>query len=295
MCKKMQFKILYNWADQLFFDQKISASVLHTLKAIIACGYLKQPTLGQISDARTRSAARKFAQDDIVTKRTIRRHIQQLEKLGLIKVDRDHKAWDNRNSYVAMAPAQNLADQRGDMMSPSIPRATSPSSIVIPSHSHKGYSNDNDYVKEEIEMRNRASMSGVMRKVERRLQVTPETHPVFLRAMGKEALALFSPDELAIYDKLIELGVYERLALDWVSKHSIAELANLIEASLLYGANNRGAYINQSVKELSEHKEMRPYIPAICHKPWEPGAIMSKSSRNVGLERIREIKVKMQK
>lgn len=111
---------MYRWAEELFYEDQLSGSLLHTLKAIIATRHMKQPTIQQINDARTRSAARKFAQSDAVSNRTIRRHIQKLESLKLIVVDRYHKGWDSRNSYTVCVPNEFLVKQREDIVSPSL-------------------------------------------------------------------------------------------------------------------------------------------------------------------------------
>lgn len=111
---------MYRWADNLFFDELISGTTLHTLKAIIATRHLKQATIQQINDARSRSASTKFAQSDSVTNRTIIRHIQKLEKLGYIKVHRHHFGYDKRNSYSICVPDELLVNDSSDIMSLSI-------------------------------------------------------------------------------------------------------------------------------------------------------------------------------
>ncbi len=116
----------YSWADSLFRAGKISGPLLHTLKAIIACLGLDKPTIAQINAARTRSAARKFAQSNAVSDRTVRRHIQDLETLRLIAVTRSRDARRNsRNAYAAMVPEPVLSCRSEDTMSPSITLATS--------------------------------------------------------------------------------------------------------------------------------------------------------------------------
>ena len=111
---------MYKWADNLFFDDLITGSLLHTLKAIIATRHLKQPTIQQINDARTRSASTKFAQSDSVTNRTIIRHIEKLEKLKYIIVTRDKDAWYSRNAYSICVPDENLVKAPSDTVSPSL-------------------------------------------------------------------------------------------------------------------------------------------------------------------------------
>lgn len=111
---------MYQWADNLFFNELISGSLLHTLKAIIATRHMKQPTIQQINEARTRSASTKFAQSDSVTNRTIIRHIDKLEKLNHIKVNRYKDAWYARNSYFICIPDEYLVKAPSDTMSPSL-------------------------------------------------------------------------------------------------------------------------------------------------------------------------------
>ncbi len=114
-------KNMYSWADSLFFTLIISSSLLHTLKAIIACMGIDRPTLAQINAARTRSASRKFAQSDPISERTLRRHIRLLELLGLITVIRSRDTNRNsRNAYTVMFPEEALSCPSQDIVSPSI-------------------------------------------------------------------------------------------------------------------------------------------------------------------------------
>jgi hypothetical protein len=117
---------MYRWADNLFFNELISGSLLHTLKAIIATRHMKQPTIQQINEARTRSASTKFAQSDSVTNRTIMRHIEKLEALKYIKVTRDKNAWYSRNAYSICVPNDYLVKAPSDTMSPSLSCSSSP-------------------------------------------------------------------------------------------------------------------------------------------------------------------------
>lgn len=111
---------MYSWADSLFYDQLITGSILHTLKAIIATRHLKQPTIQQINDARTRSASTKFAQSDSVTNRTILRHVEKLQSLKYIIIEKQKNAWYSRNSYHICVPDDYLVKAPSDMMSPSL-------------------------------------------------------------------------------------------------------------------------------------------------------------------------------
>ena len=86
--KYMQLnKNLYDWADHLFFEGFIKAPVLHTLKAILATRHMKDPTLKQINEARTRSCSLKFAQCNKVSDLTIWRHLQVMKQLKIIETE----------------------------------------------------------------------------------------------------------------------------------------------------------------------------------------------------------------
>ncbi len=112
-------KNLYDWADDLFYQNYIGGNMLHTLKAIIACQKLDRPTLEQINAARTKSVMR-FCHTNAVTTRTLRNHIKKLEELGYIKVDREIECWYSRNSYTVMAPADKMIVAPQEETSPSI-------------------------------------------------------------------------------------------------------------------------------------------------------------------------------
>ncbi len=119
-------KNLYNWADNLFYDRKISDAVLHTLKAIISCGAMDRPTIQQINNVRTRSAALNFACSNPVTDRTIRRHIETLEGLELIEVTRTRDERRNsRNAYKVKGPEPDVSRPSEDIMGASLTLATS--------------------------------------------------------------------------------------------------------------------------------------------------------------------------
>lgn len=110
-------KNLYDWAESLFYENKLTATLLHTLKAIIATRLLPSPTLKQINDARTRSCARKFAQAPTISQRTMIRHIEKLEALKLINVIRTKDAWYARNTYFINAPEDKLVIAPRDTVS----------------------------------------------------------------------------------------------------------------------------------------------------------------------------------
>lgn len=119
-------KNFYSWADSLFRSGKIKGTLLHSLKAIIACLNIDRPTIAQINKARTKSASFKFAQSSPVTDRTLRRHIQELETLELIGVVRSRDERRNsRNAYSIKAPEEVLSYRSEDTMSSSITLATS--------------------------------------------------------------------------------------------------------------------------------------------------------------------------
>lgn len=121
LAKRQVQKNLYDWADGLFFERQLKAAVLHTLKAIIATRFMIQPTITQINEARTRSCSRKFAQANIVDDRTVRRHIQSLEKLGFIDVTRSRdKKRNSRNAYAIRAPEELLSCSSEDKVSCSL-------------------------------------------------------------------------------------------------------------------------------------------------------------------------------
>ncbi len=110
-------KNLYDWAEGLFYENKLTATLLHTLKAIIATRLLNSPTLKQINEARTRSCARKFAQAATISQRTMMRHIEKLEDLKLINVIRTKDAWYARNTYFINAPEDKLVIAPRDTVS----------------------------------------------------------------------------------------------------------------------------------------------------------------------------------
>jgi hypothetical protein len=138
---------MYSWADNLFFNDLISASLLHTLKAIIATRHLKQPTIQQINDARTRSASLKFAQDEAVSNRTILRHIDKLEQLGYIKVTRTKTYKCTRNSYFINIPCQDLVKRSSDIVSPSLSCSSSKGGGASNTRSKTASTNKCDKVK----------------------------------------------------------------------------------------------------------------------------------------------------
>lgn len=315
MPKNQKRTVMYSWAEQLFYTDIISASVMHTLKAIISCLSLEQPTIEQINSARTRSASRKFAQDDIVSNRTIRRHIKILEMLKFIEVDRDHKAWDNRNSYTINVSAEYLVDQRGDMVSSSISCSQGSSISKYPNLYEKDFEikqtnnetmnalEEYEQLRVQIKQKNNSGAIKMIKSKEPKsmadsmadaLKPKREINPVFLNLIDRKIRDL-NPDQLAILDKFTKLGIYKNLALQWINKYTCAQLSNLIEASQLYGAEKPWAYIKASIENLRLEQEIKPYVPPICYKPWEPGAKMSKSITEVGLAKIREIKARMQK
>jgi hypothetical protein len=291
---QLSFKVInktsYAYADELFFTGKIKGPVLHTLKALISCKRLKQPTMRQINAARNRSAARKFAQSNPVSDKTIQRHIKLLEELGFIIVEREHVGWDSRNAYNICIPDKYLVAQRRDIMSPSIPEATLLCSSLSQDLDHKHIRNEYDLIKEEEQMSHIKHMGRAATQAVRDITAKQGTHPVFMTREAR-AVAKFNPDEIVIYDKLVALGIYKNLAVKWVNTHSVAELNNLIESCDKYKPRVPHSYLSQCISQLHAAKATEAaYVPAICLKPWEPGAVMTKSQKPVGLSAIKKLK-----
>lgn len=113
-------KNLYEKAELLFYDGKIKTSVLHTLKAIISARHMKWPTIKQLNEIRTRSCARKFAQSNIVSDKTVSRHLQILIKLNIISMETFYVGWCCRNMITLAPELYESVNTSQDIMSRSI-------------------------------------------------------------------------------------------------------------------------------------------------------------------------------
>ncbi len=241
----------YDWADRQFYDGKIPASELHTLKGILARAKIVNnilicdSSIPQINKSRTKSASKRFAQSNSVTERTIMRHIVKLEKAfpDMLIVDRYKNGYDAWNIYYIRIPAEYLVEQRSDIMS--LPIISSTSEICNINHNHiyqaadEYYSSqhDNDFIKKPSKQRAAEPIG------------TPkEKMPYLTKAAIATAVLAFNHDETMVYEKLIGGGTYENVAVGWVQKVPLYVLHDLIQCSKALHVNMQSKYICKCVK-----------------------------------------------
>lgn len=233
-------KNIYAWADNLFRSNKISGALLHTLKAIIACSKLKQPTIQQINAARTRSAARKFAQSSAVTDRTIRRHIQQLEALELIQVTRSRDVNRNsRNAYAIRFVEEVLSCPSEDNMSSSLTLAP-PRLDLIPSHSNHTFENLNEYDNFKKGARTEPT------------KPTKPITPTKLKTSLAQQIASYTAEEKTLHETLQSYGIVVPLIVRYIQAYNLNQIYEKINETKKRCKNpgKLGAYIRQSIENI---------------------------------------------
>lgn len=227
-------KNMYSWADRLFREGSISASLLHTLKAIISCSAIDRPTISQINVTRNRSASKKFAQDDTVTDRTIRRHVQELEKLQLIEVTRSRDERRNsRNAYVVRVPEDGVSYRSEDMMSSSLCTSDPISKINTKS----------DHINENF---------GLILKSERAL-----TRPPRPRRAPVQEKKLLNEHQLRQLAILLSMGTWEPVAIGWLLTYDEYIINDAIQEVKMKSETNPGGYMRKILDGLDERKALQ--------------------------------------
>ena len=267
-------KNVYSWADGLFRSGFISASLLHTLKAIISCTPLQQPTIQQINAARNKSASKKFAQDDNVSDRTIRRHIQDLEKLKLVEVTRTRDARRNsRNAYSVKVPDDVLSCSSEDTMS---------ASLCTPDPKSK-INTKTDHLKPNL---------GLIFKSERAAAKAKRTP-----AKDKQSLNEHQLRQLAI---MVSMGTWEHVAVGWLLTYPEYKINDAIQEVKMKAHTRPGGYMRTILEGLDQRKAEQQSKPK---HPTTPGLVAtgitlepprsSAESRKIGKVTFADIKQKL--
>ena len=227
-------KLLYRWAEQLFYDRKIKASVLHTLKGAISCAQMDKATIKQINEARTRSASRKFAQSDPVSDKTVERHLCLLDKLGILNKKTETDCWYSRNTItfnIQMTAENKLVTSPQDIMSPPITLATSYISKINTKNECMEEKNQNLNLRFKIEKS----------KAPTKLTFNPQKQ--------KSKLSETQLVQLAI---LASMGTWEMVALGWLDKYPEHVLNDAIHEAKTRAIKNKGAYVRALIEGLNK-------------------------------------------